>query len=66
MQNASKGVILQVTTKNSNVDAAMFQALQCTTVVAAVDRLEAVKNGQNNEITTVTNILPNCNMVNIV
>ena len=39
MQNASKGAILQAMTENSNVNAATLQALQHTTVVAAVDRL---------------------------
>ena len=66
MQNASKGAILQATTKNSNVNAATLQALQHTTVVAAVDRPAAVQNGQNNEITTVPNIPHNCSTVNAV
>ena len=66
MQNASKGVILQATTKNSNVNAATLQTLQRTTVVAAVDRPEAVQNGHNNEITAIPNTPPNCCMVNIV
>ena len=66
MQNASKGVILQVITKNSNVNAATLQALQCTTVVAAVDQPAAVQNSQNNDITTIHNILPICIIVNVV
>ena len=45
MQNALKGVNLQVTTKNSNVIAATLQALQCTIVVAALDQPEAVQSG---------------------
>ena len=45
MQNASKGVILQATTENSSINAATLQALQCMTVVAAVDRPAAVQNG---------------------
>ena len=66
MQNASKGAILQATTENSNVNAAILQALQCTAVVAAVDRLSAVQNSQNNEVITIHNIPPICSMVNIV
>ena len=66
MQNALKEVILQATTKNSNVNAATLQALQCTTVVAAVYRSEAVKNNQNNEITIIHNIPPICNKVEVV
>ena len=66
MQNALKGVILQATTENSNVAAVTLQALQCMTVVAAVDQPEAVKNGQNNEITTVPNIPHSCSIVNLV
>ena len=65
MQNASKGAILQATTENSTVNAAILQELQHTTVVAAVDRPAAVKNGQNNEITTVPNILCSCSTVNV-
>ena len=53
MQNALKGAILQVMTENSNVNAVMLEALQHTTVLAAVDQLAAVQNGQNNEIATV-------------
>ena len=59
MQNALKGAILQVTIENSNVNAAMLQALQCTTVATAVDRLVVVQNSQNNDITTVYNIMCN-------
>ena len=66
MQNASKGVILQATTKNSTVNAVILQALQHMTVLAAVDRPAAVQNGQNNEITTVPNISHNCSTVNAV
>ena len=66
MQNSLKRVILQSTTENSNVNIAMLQALQCTTVVAAVDRPEAMQNGQNNEITTIHNILPICSAVNAI
>ena len=56
----------KVTTKNFNVNAATLQALQHTIVVAAVDRLAAVQNSQNNEITTVPNILRNCSTINAV
>ena len=67
MQNAFKGAILQATTENSNVNAATLQALQHTTVVAAVDGPVAVQNGQNNEITAIVhNIPPNCSTVNVV
>ena len=66
MQNALKGAILQVTTKNSNVNAMTLQPLQHTTVVPAVDRPTAVQNGQNNKITTVHNIPHNCSSVNVV
>ena len=45
MQNALKRAILQVTTENSNVNAATLQALKYTTVVAAVDLPSAVQNG---------------------
>ena len=45
MQSALKIAILQATTKNSNVNAAILQTLQCTIVVAAVDRPAAVHNG---------------------
>ena len=37
MPSALNRAILQVTTKNSNVNAAVLQALQYTSVVAAVD-----------------------------
>ena len=66
MQNASKGAILQAMTENSTVNAATLQALQHTRVVAAVDRPEAVQNGQNNEITIVPNIPHNFSIVNAV
>ena len=66
MQNASKGAILQVTTKNSNVNAAILQALQCTIVLAAVDRPAIVQNSQNNETTTIHNIPPIFSMVKVV
>ena len=66
MQNASKGAILQAMTENSNVNTAILQALQHTTVVAAVDLPVAVQNGQNNEITNIHNILQNCSTVNNV
>ena len=66
MQNASKGAILQVITENSTVNAATLQALQRTTVVAAVDRPAAVQNGQNKKITTVPSILHNCSTLNAV
>ena len=66
MQNASKGAILQVTTKNSNINAATLQALQHTIVVVVVERPEAVQNNQNNEITTIHDIPPICSMVNVV
>ena len=66
MQNTLKGAILQATTENSTVNAAILQALQCTTVVAAVDQPAAVQNGKNNEITIVPNIPHNCSIVNTV
>ena len=66
MQNASKGAILQAKTENSTVNAATLQALQCMTVVAAVNQPAAVQNGQNNKITTVPNIPRNCSTVNTV
>ena len=53
-------------TENSNVNAATQQALQRTTVVAAVDQPAAVQNGQNNEITTVPNIPHSCSTINAV
>ena len=60
MQNALKGVILKVTTKNSNVNAATLQAMQYMTVLTAVDRPSAVQNGQNNDTTTLHSIPCNC------
>ena len=51
-------------TENSNVNTAILQALQRTTVVAAVDLPAAVQNGQNNGITNIHNILHNCSTVN--
>ena len=66
MQNALKGAILQAMTENSNANAVTLQALQHTTVVAAVDQPIAVQNGQNNDITTVHNILYNSKRVQIV
>ena len=56
---------MQATTKYSIVNAVILQAMQHTTVVAAVDRPTAVQKGQNNEITTVPNIPPNCSTVNL-
>ena len=53
-------------TENSNVNAAILQALQRMTVVAAVDRPTVLQNGQNSEITTIHNILHNFSTVNIV
>ena len=53
-------------TENSNANAVILQALQRPTVVTAVDRPAAVQNSQNNEITTIPNITPNCSMVNVV
>ena len=66
MQNALKGAILLETIENSNVNAAILQALQYTTVVAAVDRAAAVQNGQNNEITIIHSIPSICSMVEVV
>ena len=66
MQNALKGAILQATTKNSTVNAVMLQALNHTTVVAAVDQPEVVQNNQNNKITTIHNISLSFNTVDIV
>ena len=39
--------------ENSNVNAVELRVLQCKTVAAAVDRPAAVKNVQNNNITTI-------------
>ena len=44
MQNASKVVILQVITENSNVNAVTLQALQYMIVVAAIDQPAVVQN----------------------
>ena len=52
-------------TKNVFENAAILQALQYTTVSAAVDQPEAVKNGKNNNVTTIHNVLCNCTMVEI-
>ena len=57
---------MQATTKDSNVNVAMFQVLQHITVVAVVDRPEAVQNSQNNEIIAIHNIMPIFSMVKAV
>ena len=66
VQNALKEAILQAMTKNSNVNAATLQALQCMTVEAPMDRPAAIQNGQNNKITAIHDILPICGMVEVV
>ena len=66
MQSTLKGVILQAPTKNYNVNAVILQALQHKRVVAPVDRPEVVQNSQNNEITTIHNILPICSTVKAI
>ena len=53
-------------TENSNIYAVILQALQYTTVAAAVDRPSVAQNSQNNDTATVHNIQCNCSNIEIV
>ena len=66
MQNILKELVLQAMTENSNANAAILQALQCTTEAAAVNQPAAMQNGQNNDVKTIHSILYSFSMVDVV